>query len=250
MFSFFNLDGKTNKKEIFQINGNLFVLNNYLIKFPISDIVAAYDDKLKQTFLYIFFVKGNIEQIIIKRITKLKDLFLESSEDNKYKQILKKINNFLIDNINFTDYEEFIKIITKYRKDNKYIKYKICVLDQKIPIEEVENKSMDELINLYCIFRFISEPKKLLFYCPQCPKNEIKKHLLEMSENEKKLIYLSGKNRYVILQKLKEEEELKEEIGEEDLKYLYIKYGLSLYVNNKKMFKQVVEKLLHQILCN
>jgi hypothetical protein len=237
--------------EKFYLNSDIFVLYNYLIKLNLLDVVKDYELSIKQIFLYIFFLKGFIEQKFIKRLIEYKYLLLSDQiENEEVKKNIKEINFFLNTHINYKYYEEYIKISKEFIKKNLYIQYNICILNTKISQEEVNKTSMKELIKKYCILKFLSNGKKrILFYCPQCNKNEIRSHLLKMSIKEKQIVYLKEKNRYVILERLDDDNKLEDEISEDNFKYLYIKYGLSLYIDNKKLFKAEVEKLLHKLIC-
>lgn len=247
--------GEDKKKDFLLKSDYLLVFKEYIIKVSLGDFLSNKPKELKNLFLYIFFLKDQISYQLMKSLLENKHyiLYKNSKENNDKNETIESLNNFLIKNINFKGYKEFVEIINNTIKNNEYLSYKICVLKDKANKPQVyKSIPMDELINNYCIYSFICNEKKLLKNCYLCKKKEINETLQSMGIGEKKIIYLKSHGRYIILERLNNQF-IKQELDDENLKYLYIKYGFSLYYNflkNKKLFKEEILKFIHEIYCD
>jgi len=198
-------------------------------------------------------------------LIRYRDLILSNYKDMKKisisqnLEILHKIDAKILETIDYQGYEQFLIIKDAFLLENNYINYNICVLSQDMVdtglLEQVKidmkKLPMEKLIKKYCVFSFVTGKKRVLSYCPSCSKREIIGYLEEMSINQKKIVYLKTLQRYVILEKLSIKP-LNMIVNNGDWRYLYIKYGLSLfwYKKNSPKFKEAVEKMLHEVLCN
>ena len=229
---------------------NLLVFKEYIIKITLSNFLEKKPEELKDIFLFMFFSRDDIAYQIMKTLLEYKYIILDKNKNENYKEEIKKdLDKFLVTNINYEGYDEFVKIINK--TTNEYLKYKICVLSNKNSLpNNYLSIDMDDLIKNYCIFAFITSEKKILKNCKFCNKKEINLHLQKISPKEKLLVYLKSHDRYVVLERL-ENEDFQEESSEESLKYLYIKYGFSLFYKfSKNLFSHEIEKFIHELYCN
>jgi hypothetical protein len=242
----------SNNNKNFTPYNNLLVFMEYTITNTLNNFVEKKPEELKDIFLFMFFCRDEITYQIMKTLLEYKYIILNKNEDEKkdYQEEIKKdLDRFLVTNINYEGYEEFVKIINNH--NNEYLKYKICVLSNKDSLpDNYLSKEMDDLIKKYCIFSFITNEKKILKNCKFCKKKEINSYLQKMSISEKLLVYLKSYDRYVILERL-DNEPFQQELNDENLKYLYIKYGFSLFYKfDKKLFPDEIEKFIHEIYCN
>jgi hypothetical protein len=253
-FNCFNY-GKNNLNNDFILKSNyLLVFKEYNIKISLSDFINKKSEGLKDLFLYIFFLKERIPYQLMKSLidNKYYVLYKEKKINEKKNniEILENLNNFLMENINYQGYDEFVKIIDNISDNNEYLQYKICVLNN-IP-DDYDSINMDKLIEDNCIFAFTTYEKKILKNCPKCTKKEVNVCLNSIDVGEKKLIYLKSHGRYVILERL-ENIPFEKELDDESLKSSYIHYGFSLYydnLNNKNIFKEKILNFVHEVYCH
>lgn len=237
-----------------------FSMENYIVFSMYNYMYSLYNkDYINSSYssfvLYIYNLNGSLYTNHFYFLKEIKYLILNSKEN--YSNLdLKKLNhieNIIDDNINYDGFEEFKKIIDDILKDFTFIFYNICVLD-KNSINEVEKDlqlPFSQLIEKYCLFKFISRKNKKIFKnCKNCKKKIILDTLNEMKINEKKILYLPHLKRYVVLIKLKEEEEKNNKISEEFLKKIYIDYGCSIYFQKgRKYFISYIYDKVHEIIC-
>lgn len=240
------------KKKFIPKSNYILVFKEYPIDLNLLNFINNNSIELKNLFIFIFFLKDKIIFQILKAFLDNKYYILYENNGIAPKP-LKDLNEFLMENINYIGYEDFLKIYYKTLENNEYIQYKICILNNKNTLpENYLSISMDKLIENYCIFKFITSNKKILINCVNCRKKEIQNYLKSMKNNEKKLFYLKSHGRYVILERLSNNS-IGETLSEENLKYLYIKYGFSLYynfLNNRKLFENEILKFIHEIYCD
>ena len=259
LLSNFSISEKNKQKDFHLQSNYLLSFKDYLIKLSPRDFVKNKPEEIQELLLYIYFLRNMIPQQLMKNFLENKNyvLYKESQTDkdtniNDNNKIIDDLDKFLISNVNYEGYEDFVTIINNTLKDNEFISYKICVLqDSHHKPQNYQAMTMDELIKDYCIFKFHANDKKLLSTCPMCGKKEISLILKSLSVGEKKLTYLKTYGRYVILERL-ESEEFKDKLEDSTLKSIYIKYGFSLYYKyeNKEKFKEAILKFIHDIFCS
>jgi hypothetical protein len=255
--------------HIFIYNDNLFlqknfntiiVLKNYPVKFSMDQLLVNFPyTELKDLNLYTNFIRGFVESYILYFLLNIKYYILETFTQ-KYPyiyddSIVELIKTFTRNSINFTGYEKALEIFLKCLQKNYYLSYKIIILDIKnVPLikKEQNTLSMQKLMEKYCIFKHTQKniTKKILFYCPNCTKKEIRDHLLTLKQNERKIIHLKSLNRFVLCERL-EDIPIQDNITSTILRCQYLQYGASIYWQKQNLneFQKYIHYIFHQALC-
>lgn len=254
----------TEEKKYIYKPFNLIVFKNYQAFLHTNHIINRIKDPtLRSTFSYIVALRGTPEQEMFNFLMKYMDLILESYRHMHYTKeewyritsahAITNLKDYMFRHINYEGYEEFLLLLKNLMKNNYYLQYKICVLNK----EDVERGkkdmlrlSMNEIIERYCIFRFLNqESRRVLFNCPLCKKKQITFILSQMKTNEKKMIFLKNTNRYIILEKL-QDIPFNQTFSDRSTRYLYIKFGLSLFSTHMDIFKKAIYTMIHKVLCS
>jgi hypothetical protein len=255
--------GQCENEKSFNAKNTFISFKNYTLHCKCYDLVKKRPEELRDLFAFIYILNGIVEMQSLFFLIKYKDVVLyqyellhkEKLEKLIDKKILEYSKEILVENVNYDGFLVFKTIYEDFLKNNFYLVYNICVLDD-IDVAEVKQNlstiTMKDLLKNYCIFRFfyVEEDRGILNSCPTCTKKDIRTFITCLAVGEKALFYISRLKRHVVIER-HPNQPIKDSFSNSDLKMFYILYGLSIIYNNfPSSFEKKVHKVLHELICS